>query len=227
MFPSPSSGAVFSHSDPSGTGNNQIPQALPLLTESVPEDLPRNPRSSHRSRDRLRRSPAYCMRRSPGDFLLVEGPKVFDRTAAAPDDQNIQSHRIKCPDSFYDAVLCAVSLNQGRVEDQLDIWIPSVEIFMISRIAAPVGAVTIPTVFANRGSAAYTAGQTSPSLPALLRVFQISDTGPRARKVRFLTRRAGIFRPARRHPQFLYNNLLSLGELLKLRPRRWLANMTA
>ena len=66
-----------------------------------------------------------CEDRS-GDFLLVEGPKVFDRTAAAPDNQDIQSHRIKRPDSFYDAVLCAVSLNQGRVEDQLDIWIPSV-----------------------------------------------------------------------------------------------------
>ena len=61
-----------------------------------------------------------------GDFLLVERPKVFDRTAAAPDDQDIQSHGIKRPDPFYDAVLCAVSLHQGRVEDQLDIWIPSV-----------------------------------------------------------------------------------------------------
>lgn len=84
---------------------------------------------------------------------------------------------------------------------------------MISRIAAPVGAVTIPTVFANRGIGRLYCGSNIPISSSSLRVFQISDTGPRARKVRFLTRRAGIFRPARRHPQFLLQQPAVLGKL--------------
>ena len=66
-----------------------------------------------------------ALKNSTGNALLVKGPEIFNRATSTADDDHVHPCFIQHPDSLHNTLCRSFSLHKCRVEDHLQIRIPS------------------------------------------------------------------------------------------------------